>query len=1281
LSFDNSRFTFDPWNDYAGVVMEQGRVQLDSDWNEWLAEMTRRMQAGTLDLLGHAVYPATTPYAFQITAATAGGSNTLSIGCGRMYVDGLLAENHGLAANAQWDPALAELSGSPQPPPTSSANPIDFATQQPYSPGATIPAGNGPFLAYLDVWTRPITFLEDPRLIDPAIGIDTTGRLQTVWQVKLMPVPAGSSWNCSTLDSSIPWPVSSGQLSIGTVATAPSGPCCLTTGNGYSGAENQFYRVEIHRPGGSNALGASGGASFKWSRDNASVETGVTAIANATNSLGTAASQLKVLSLGRDQVLGFVPGNWIEVLNDTLYLNGQPGELCQIDSIDVSGKTITLAAPLTNASFPPGTPATASNTRIRRWDQSGKIYEADGKTLWYDLGASGVGGDIPVPAAGTTLLLESGITVSFGLSSATGGFLTGDFWTFAARSADGSLYPTLAKAAPRGIHHHYAKLALVSFGPASASDCRSKWPPAGASGECGCCSTATVGDGVESFGQFTSIQQAINSLPPKGGEVSILPGRYFENVYLAQRQDIVIHGCGWQTRVASAALAPAGSGASGSTASGAANPTANPPGSVANNVSAVFTLTGCAHIVLRSFAIEAASGEAGILVDGSGGIAAPAASSSPAPAGSLPINQGAKYFSPAVIDTALEDLVLTASTLPAILASSVQLLKIADNRIAMKDLPSLWPAVYVSGKEIHIERNWIGVQGTAADTEWLPTSVDNDLNPVTKQIASSEAAASGAATNSSSSSINAEVNANISSAATPVANTPGGIQIAGPSRDVFVIENEIEGGKRNGITLGNLLHLDASGADTHATYGVLMDTEDACSTTSSLVPPAVKVGKLAAGPKLIDILIARNRIRNMGLCGIGPVGFFNLVELLEVISIERLSIVANTISNTLLSPLTSLDSAASSFGYGAICVPDVQTLILRDNTITNFGVQPGAEVCGIFILHGEFVEISRNHVLETRDWALAKSEELKSPNGMRAGILVMLVTPPTLDAASSSLWTSSASGASTPSEQQSEISTNSISSVSSVSSISSISSVSSLAAPIYQPTLPALRVEHNVVRVPLGEALEVVGFGPFSIVNNQLSSGGTVLLAGTALAGTALAGTALALTVVVLNLGVAIELAEAASSYSALYQATPGSSLSVGSNALANSGSGAVLFSNNLCQLEANASRQRGFASVLLLSLDQLLFANNQCWIDGPERTTTADALLLAASLQVLGNRFQEGRAAVVYSAITLGLVNITTQNISTYCLLSKALANLLIKSPNLVLDASLCSASLTLLQ
>src|ERR1700744_4018399 len=114
MSFDISRSTFRPRKNFLGVVMQQGRVQLDSDWNEWQSEFSRRIQAGSLDTMGRAVYPASTPNAFKITPGTnANGGPALSIGAGRYYVDGLLAENHGPEAQGAWDSALAELSGAP----------------------------------------------------------------------------------------------------------------------------------------------------------------------------------------------------------------------------------------------------------------------------------------------------------------------------------------------------------------------------------------------------------------------------------------------------------------------------------------------------------------------------------------------------------------------------------------------------------------------------------------------------------------------------------------------------------------------------------------------------------------------------------------------------------------------------------------------------------------------------------------------------------------------------------------------------------------------------------------------------------------------------------------------------------------------------------------------------------------------------------------------------------------------------------------------------------------
>src|SRR6201995_5274360 len=100
MGADLSRVRFDPRRDHAGVVLQQGRLLLDADFNELVAILERRIRASVADLdsngptagiAGVAVVPRTTPDGFKVTLS--GGA--LSIGRGRMYVDGLLAENHG----------------------------------------------------------------------------------------------------------------------------------------------------------------------------------------------------------------------------------------------------------------------------------------------------------------------------------------------------------------------------------------------------------------------------------------------------------------------------------------------------------------------------------------------------------------------------------------------------------------------------------------------------------------------------------------------------------------------------------------------------------------------------------------------------------------------------------------------------------------------------------------------------------------------------------------------------------------------------------------------------------------------------------------------------------------------------------------------------------------------------------------------------------------------------------------------------------------------------------
>jgi len=46
---------------------------------------------------------------------------------------------------------------------------------------------------YLDVWNREVTPLERPDLVELALGVDTSTRRQTVWQVRILETSATST--------------------------------------------------------------------------------------------------------------------------------------------------------------------------------------------------------------------------------------------------------------------------------------------------------------------------------------------------------------------------------------------------------------------------------------------------------------------------------------------------------------------------------------------------------------------------------------------------------------------------------------------------------------------------------------------------------------------------------------------------------------------------------------------------------------------------------------------------------------------------------------------------------------------------------------------------------------------------------------------------------------------------------------------------------------------------------------------------------------------------------
>ena len=435
---DTTRSTFRREKHYSGVRMQQGRVQLDADWNEQLDIATHRGQSENVDVIGECGAPYL-PAGFHIVtdpdllaeneSALAGNQNppALSssadflISAGRYYVDGVLAEN----------------------------DQISSYTSQQDLPSPVVVTTDGTYLVYLDVWSRHITALEDSDIRDVALGgPDTATRSKTIWQVKLHPLTVGDGTLCS--DDFPSWdavvtPPTGSLAAQAAVGTPSSEPCIVTPGAGYRRLENQHYRVEVHNSG---ALGA---ATFKWSRDNGAI---------VTRWESQDGDQLTVGTIGKDEVLAFLPGQWVELTDDTRELLGEPGTLVQV--VQAEGRVLTVdpstAIPSTAGSMDFAT--FSRNPKVRRWDMVELL--APGDTDWVDL--------------------EDGVQVRL----TAGTYRTGDYWLIPARTATGDVEWSVDQAtslpaveAPHGIEHHYCKIALAQFSGgewADISDCRPIFP-------------------------------------------------------------------------------------------------------------------------------------------------------------------------------------------------------------------------------------------------------------------------------------------------------------------------------------------------------------------------------------------------------------------------------------------------------------------------------------------------------------------------------------------------------------------------------------------------------------------------------------------------------------------------------------------------------------------------------------------------------------------------------------------------------------------------------------
>jgi hypothetical protein len=459
LKADLSRATFDRARRYRSVRMQQGRVQLDADWNEQQDILNNRIEIETRDSLGPVAVPIDNP-GFGLSPV--GSDLAISIGC--FYVDGLLCENPSATTVAHQpdlpDTASPVLLGGtallPLPPAGIKASDINGVVVFNNAGQAVAPA-DGRYLAYLETWQRHLSALEEPSLREVALGgPDTCTREKTVWQVKLL--RAGNIGAALDCQSNIPvWTALTaapdGRLAARAEASIPpKTPCQLPPEAGYRLLENHLYRVEIHDDGS-----VAGKARYKWSRDNGSLASRVVHWLDDPID-----NEFEVASIGRDEVLAITPGCWVEFIDDTHELLGQPGPLVPVVRTEGNVVTVDLTKrighALEQALFP-------ANPRVRRWDGVAEIKPAP----------------IAPPTSGWEELAQDGIELKF----APGSYRIGDYWLIPARTATAAIEWPLendkpAFRSPAGVLRAFARLALLEFAAGVwtlKSDCRPLFAP------------------------------------------------------------------------------------------------------------------------------------------------------------------------------------------------------------------------------------------------------------------------------------------------------------------------------------------------------------------------------------------------------------------------------------------------------------------------------------------------------------------------------------------------------------------------------------------------------------------------------------------------------------------------------------------------------------------------------------------------------------------------------------------------------------------------------------
>ncbi|WP_445173402.1 DUF6519 domain-containing protein [Microcoleus sp.] len=530
---DFTRSTFQPEKHYTSVRMQQGRLQLDSDWNEQVDIEAYLRHAQSVDMIGADSGVPTSggdsgePYRDSFKISITPDGSDLAIAPGRLYANGTFCEleatpfvgtftaSNRIQVNTlivdgrqiekyQWieiapdnNPGLktsvqiadvnnqtleitlnfnsGEIKKSieqiqQESPQVQLHRVITYNTQPDYIKPEEPLKQDTIYLAYVDVWQRHITAIEDPNIREVALNTpDTTTRTKTVWQIKLKKIDelikevAGDSQaveqlqkyknlnnlnapDCESLMQQV-WAKflikqEQRQALMNACAKLCSSSVSQSNRIGYQRLENLLYRVEIYEPsqveqGENQGNNGTNKATFKWSRDNGSIVSSIEKVEG---------NVITIRKSSQDAWMSSRTGQWLEITNEEMELKGQPGVMVPL-SRALDSKIEFNESRIVNGPIP------NNSTKVRLW--SHEVKNAP----------NGV-----IPIADDWLELEIGIKVRFYKDSV---YRTGDYWLIPARSATNDIEWAHNQAElqrrqplpqpPKGIHHDYCSLALIQF--------------------------------------------------------------------------------------------------------------------------------------------------------------------------------------------------------------------------------------------------------------------------------------------------------------------------------------------------------------------------------------------------------------------------------------------------------------------------------------------------------------------------------------------------------------------------------------------------------------------------------------------------------------------------------------------------------------------------------------------------------------------------------------------------------------------------------------------------